>query len=162
MAEDQRVRGCGQLCEDHLWRLVSAWDEVCAFSFPTSVSFQKPVLLLRFCDRRYLQGARLPEGRWRFPCGRSLPQAWVYWHHQRQGIKNSAGCSKTMSRSEASSIQTIQFHHPSLSALSPLPLFIQSICVMSSFPPFPLFFLVYFVTKKRDRLTRTLYCTEKS
>lgn len=74
--------------------------------------------------------------------------------------KNSGGCIETMSRSEASPIQTIQFHHPSLSALSPLPIFIQSIRVMLSFPPFPLFFLVYLVIKKRDKLTRTLYCTE--
>lgn len=74
--------------------------------------------------------------------------------------KNCGGCIETMSRSEASPIQTIHFHHPSLSALSPLPLFIQSIRVMLSFPPFPLFFLVYLVIKKRDRLTRTLYCTE--
>ena len=63
-----------------------------------------------------------------------------------------------MSRSEARVIQTIQLHHPSL---SPLPLLFKSIGVMMSFPHFSFILLLYFVIKKRDRLTLALCCTEK-
>lgn len=103
---------------------------VFSFSLPVSWLCLYICLVFRLCDRCYLQRAGCPEGRWRFPRGRSLPQTRVYWNHQRQGINLWR-------------LQQDQFHHPSLSALSPLPLVIQSIHVMMSFAPFPLFFLGY-------------------
>lgn len=63
--------------------------QACEFSasVPLPSSAHGSVLLLRFGDRWHLQRARRPEGRGRVPGGRSLPQARVYWHYQRQGIK---------------------------------------------------------------------------
>lgn len=92
VAQDQRIWGCSKLREDHLWRSVRRPSTCRLFSasVPLFTSAHRSVLLFRFCDRCYLQRARLPEGRWWFPGGWSFPQARVCWNYQRQGIKLTA------------------------------------------------------------------------
>lgn len=84
MAEDQRVWGRCQLCEDHLRR--SATMKIITFSFWFLTSLSCLTCLcsspLRLCDWCYLQRAGLPEGRWRFPRRWSFPEARVHRNHQ--------------------------------------------------------------------------------
>lgn len=121
----------------------------CVFSVPLSSSAHVSILLFRFGDWWYLQRARCPEGHGRFPRGRSLPEARVYWHYQCQGINLTASY-------EWDHIRSIRFQ--SITWCSSL--FVQSTCAMMSFSCCPLFLSLGILILQRDKLTHSLYCTE--
>lgn len=151
LAQDQRIWGGGQLCEDHLWRSVppSTW----IFSFTSS-----PQLCSRVCSASQV--------RWLVvPAKSSLPRrtwtasSWVEPPSSQSLLTLSTPRHKNWPLATSETTFRAFSFSPSLSVL---PFFlVTSTCAMMPFPYSPLFTpLAYLVILQRDKLTHSLYCTE--
>lgn len=150
LAQEQRIWGGGQLCEDHLWRSVppSIW----IFSFSSSLQ-----LCSRICSAfqvRWLvvlAKSSLPRRTWTVsswvepPLSQSLLTLWTP-RHKNWPLATSETTFRAFSFS------------PSLSVL----LFLFNVLVQWCHFPILLFFssLAYLVILQRDKLTHSLYRTE--